>query len=77
VFSKSLVAVGWAAQTAAKCAYDKNLSVGYEIVVAINDGGRGRDKICIVFQFGRKKHQVFERQFPCLQIASVTENYTS
>lgn len=27
-----------------KCAYDKNLSVGYETVVAINDGGRAAIK---------------------------------
>ena len=38
-----------------KCAYDKNLSVGYETVVAINDGGRAAIKSANSFQFGREE----------------------
>ena len=51
-----------------KCAYDKNLSVGYETVVAINDGGRAAIKSANSFPVRPG------RSTKCLSVSSLPSN---
>ena len=50
------------------CAYDKNLSVGYETVVAINDGGRAAIKSANGFPVRPG------RSTKCLSVSSLPSN---